>query len=187
MTLDKDYYHTLDKDTVWCLVCGLSYPIRLVDDLHSIYMCYNCGHRDVFDLFLEEPWYDVLYIYAPRPKVKPCTTIEIPDNYLIFNAYRQLLGSYVRNENAPFLPCYLRWEGEFFNGKFYAAVSVFDHDYIESNVKNGAVLLKYVNDEDVMAWAKEYYAEYEDNMADYSPREMARKYICYMNRRVQHG
>lgn len=189
MTLDKEYYHTLERDRVWCPLCGLSYPIRLVEDLHSIYMCYNCGHRDIFDLFLEEPWYDVVYVYGSKPKHIPLNGIKIPDNYLIFNAYRELFGSavYAKHDGEDVFVAYLRWQDELINGRFYAAVSVHDYDYIESNVKNGAVLLKYVNDEDVMAWAKEYYAEYEDNMADYSPREMARKYICYMNRRVQHG
>lgn len=182
---NKNYYHTLGDAERWCPVCGLPYPIRLVDDLHSIYMCYNCGHRDILDLFLEEPWYDTMYVYGVQPIHVPLPLAEksvIPSSYLIFNAHRELLGSAIYDGGRTI--GYLKWYGKYRNGRWYAAVSVHDYEYIVSNVKNGAVRIKFVNDVDVMAWAKEYYAEYEDNMADYTPQDMVDNYIRYMNKGV---
>lgn len=168
----------MDKQTKYCPDCGKDTLVE-VNDVHSLWQCDSCGYISKINDFLDEPLYSTFYVYGPRPEVVPNTDIPINDTFLIFNSYRQLLGSgYLRE--GEWLG-YMRWEGEFHAGKFYAAVSLYDVHYIKANIKEGAVLIKWVDDEDVMVWAKEYYADYNINMADFTFAEMVRAFLYSNN------
>ncbi len=86
-------------------------------------------------------------IIAERPK-------DIPENWLIFNAPRPLLGD-------------KEWEGKFQHGIFYVAVDpncYFYNREIENNCKLDGWIVEYISKEKAIKRIKEYYhKEYPDS------------------------
>lgn len=92
-----------------------------------------------------------LKIIGDRPTQTP-EGQDIPAIYIIFNAPRPLWGQ-------------ITWQGEFGHGIFYAALDP-DDKYtgqgINENDSLDGWLCQWVTLADVLAWAKEYYARYDN-------------------------
>ena|GEM_PF-2688397 len=83
-----------------------------------------------------------LFIVGTRPK-------DIPENWLIFNAPRPLLG-------------HKEWTGDFYHGRFFVAVDpagYIPEQWIKANCSLDGWLIKYISEEDAIQQAKNFYHE----------------------------
>lgn len=95
---------------------------------------------------------------------------QAPTRWLVFNAPRPLLGD--RN-----------WKGPFKHGIFYVAIDPMSedaNDMVAENSESSGWMCQYVAEENVMAWAREYFSKYpEVNLEEVDRKDVNYSYLYH--------
>lgn len=120
------------------------------------------------------------HVYGTRPQVIPFGNVQIPADWLIFNAPRPLDASCICLPNNQ--DVYLAWQGDFLHGRFFAAVNPEDHRAIEENRLNDGWILQYHSDEEIKAWGVEYLKKYNVDPGDFTFQDIKQSFFLHINK-----
>jgi hypothetical protein len=96
--------------------------------------------------------FDLMVPIAIRKKVRS-------GEWVVMNAPRPLYGSYA-SERIDGVEEAMTWNGDFISGVFYAGVDITDERVIDNNVKLDAAIIRWVEDDEILAHGQAIAEEY---------------------------